>query len=224
MSEDRIRDTGAPARRRPLVLAAPSGTGKTTIARILVEEHDDFVFSTSATTRDPRPGEVDGVDYHFVGRSAFEGMIAAGSFAEWAEVHGRLYGTPRANLEAASVRGESVVLDIDVQGAAQIAASVPEAIRIFILPPDAATMLERLDIRGTESDADVARRLRSALEELARVEEFDAVVVNDRLERSVPEIREIARGEREGRPPKAERARAERLRSDLQAEVAARTG
>jgi guanylate kinase len=206
------------------VLAAPSGTGKTTIARILVEEHDDFVFSISATTRPPRPGELDGVDYHFVDRARFIEMIEAGEFAEWAEVHGRMYGTPRANLEAASARGESVVLDIDVQGAAQIAASVPGSIRLFILPPDAATMLARLGRRGTETEADVARRLRSALEELARVEEFHAVVVNDQLERAVSEIRDIARGVHEGAAPETESARIAALRADLQGEVDARAG
>jgi len=201
----------------PLVLAAPSGTGKTTIARRLVAENDDFVFSISATTRAPRDGEQDGVDYHFVDRQRFEGMIGDDEFAEWADVHGQLYGTPTANLEAASARGDVVVLDIDVQGAAQIQAAIPDVTLVFVLPPDGETMLERLTERGTESRDEVVRRLRSALEELARVYEFDHVVVNDDLDAAVAEVRELAAREREGRSPFSEAQRIDALRKDLAA-------
>jgi len=178
----------------PVVLAAPSGTGKTTLAHRLVGHSPEYVFSVSATTRDPRPGEIDGVDYHFVDRRRFEEMVAADELVEWAEVHGRLYGTPRDELERAAARGAHVVLDIDVQGARQIKARIPDAKLIFILPPDLDTLLGRLTGRGTEDRASMARRLRSALEELQVVEEFDYVVVNDDLERCVEAIRAIVSG------------------------------
>jgi guanylate kinase len=178
----------------PVVLAAPSGTGKTTLAHQLVGHSPEYVFSVSATTRGPRPGEIDGVDYHFVDRRRFEEMVAADELVEWAEVHGKLYGTPREELDRASSRGVHVVLDIDVQGARQIKARIPEAKLIFILPPDLETLLGRLTGRGTEDRASVARRLRSALEELQVVEEFDYVVVNDDLERCVETIRAIVSG------------------------------
>lgn len=202
-------------RARPLVLAAPSGTGKTTIAHRLVDEHDDFVFSISATTRQARDGETDGVDYRFVSRERFHAMIDADEFAEWAEVHGNLYGTPTANLAAASERGETVVLDIDVQGAAQIQAAMPDVTLVFVLPPDATTMLDRITKRGTESDDEVKRRLRSALEELARVYEFERVVVNDDLDTAVADVEAMARGEEAGRRPFDESARIDALRLDL---------
>jgi len=157
------------------------------------------------------------VDYRFVDRARFEEMIEADEFAEWADVHGQLYGTPTANLEAASARGDVVVLDIDVQGAAQIQAAMPDVTLVFVLPPDGATMLERLTARGTESDEQVIRRLRSALEELARVYEFDHVVVNDDLEVAVSEVRELAARERPGRSPFEESARIDALRKDLAA-------
>ena len=209
-------DAGAPpGRARPIVLAAPSGTGKTTIARILVDEEPDFAFSISATTREPRTGEVNGVDYHFVDEARFREMIARGEMAEWAEVHGRLYGTPRRELERAAEAGVHAVLDIDVQGAAQIGASVEDAILVFILPPNAEEMMLRLTSRGTETDDQIQRRLRSALEELGRVGEFHHVVVNSDLDDAVAEARGIARGTGTGRSPSEEAARIEALRADL---------
>jgi guanylate kinase len=176
---------------RPLVLAAPSGTGKTTIARRLVEGSPHFVFSVSATTRPPRPGEVDGTDYEFVSRDEFEAMVARGEMAEWAEVHGELYGTPRRNLEGEAAQGRHVVLDIDVQGAAQIRESFPEAVRIFVLPPSGPEMVRRIGIRASERAPEVARRLRSALRELARAEEFHHVVVNEVLDQTVARVTEL---------------------------------
>jgi guanylate kinase len=180
-----------------VVLAAPSGTGKTTLAHRLVGSSPDYVFSVSATTRRPRSGEIDGVDYHFVDHARFDEMVAGGELVEWAEVHGRLYGTPREELERAAARGVHVVLDIDVQGARQIKARIPEAKLIFVLPPDVETLIGRLTRRGTEDRAGVARRLRSALEELQVVEEFDYVVVNDDLDRCVETIRGIVSGNAE---------------------------
>jgi guanylate kinase len=179
----------------PVVLAAPSGTGKTTLARALVARHERFVFSVSATTRPPRDGERDGVDYEFVDRPTFHGMIRNGALAEWAEVHGRLYGTTRRALDEAAGRGEHVVLDIDVQGARQIRDSVPHAILVFVLPPSVEALLERLAGRGTEEPDEVARRLRTAVEELRAAHEFDYVVVNDDVERCLGRLTGIVEAE-----------------------------
>jgi guanylate kinase len=184
---------GTQRKPRPVVLAAPSGTGKTTIAHRLVEGTGEFVFSVSATTRAPRKGERNGMDYEFIGRPEFEAMVQRGEFAEWAEVHGNLYGTPRRNFEEAAERGEHLVLDIDVQGAKQIRERIPDAFLVFVIPPSAEVLLSRLTKRGTEADDEVARRLRAARRELTRVKDFDHVVVNDDLERAVEEIRRVAR-------------------------------
>jgi guanylate kinase len=177
--------------KRPIVLAAPSGTGKTTIAHRLVEGTPEFVFSVSATTRKPRKGERNGMDYEFMGRSEFEGMRDRGELAEWAEVHGNLYGTPMRNFEEATER--HLVLDIDVQGARQIRKRIPDAILVFVIPPSAEVLVSRLTKRGTEADEEVARRLRAAIRELSSAKDFDHVVVNDDLERAVEEIRAVAR-------------------------------
>ncbi len=181
-------------RAAPVVLAATSGTGKTTLARRLVQDSERYVFSISATTRPPRERERDGVDYHFLSREEFEARAGRGDFAEWAEVHNRLYGTPRSELDAAAERGEHVVLDIDVQGARQLRESVPDAVLIFVLPPSVGILWARLKGRGTETAAEVARRLRSALVELQAVPDFDYVVVNDDLDDCLGEIRRIAEG------------------------------
>jgi len=178
-----------------VVLVAPSGAGKTTLAHRLVAASDRFVFSISATTRAPRGGEQDGVDYYFVSDDDSEAMFDAGELAEWATVHGRLYGTPRAALEAAALRGEHVVLDIDVQGARQIRDSVPDARLIFVLPPSVAVLMKRLTGRGTEGAGEVERRLRSALDELQAASEFEHRVVNDDLDRCLEQIEEIVTGE-----------------------------
>lgn len=181
---------------RPVVLAAPSGAGKTTISRRLVEE-GGFVFSVSATTRPPREGEVQGEDYRFVSREEFRRMIEAGELAEWAQVHGRLYGTPRESLRARD-SGEQVLLDIDVQGARQIREAVPRALLLFILPPSIDTLLDRLQSRGTEDQEEIRRRLATALQELQAAEAFDFFVINDDLDRATKEVRALART---GAPP-----------------------
>jgi guanylate kinase len=178
-----------------VVLAAPSGTGKTTLARRLVRDSEGFCFSVSATTRAPRDGEKDAVDYHFVDRATFDAMAADGRLAEWAEVHGEMYGTPRSELDEAAARGEHVVLDIDVQGARLIRSSVPEAVLVFVLPPSVDALLARLTGRGTEGGEQVARRLHTAMDELQAVAEFDHVVVNDDLERCLDAVRGIVRAE-----------------------------
>ncbi len=196
----------------PVVLVATSGTGKTTLARRLVDGSGSFVFSVSVTTREPREGERDGVAYHFVSRSEFESRVGRGELVEWAEVHDHLYGTPRSEIEAAAGRGEHVVLDIDVQGARQIRDSVPDATLIFVLPPSVGIMMARLTGRGTESRADIARRLRSAMVELQAVPEFDYVVVNDDLDECLEEIRGIVESGVEGEAP---RKNAEEFRAEI---------
>jgi guanylate kinase len=187
--------TGLPYRPCPLILAAPSGTGKTTIAHALVERFENFVFSVSATTRPPRVGERDGVDYHFVDRTRFEEMIRKDELVEWAEVHGNLYGTPRRNLQEAEARGEHVVLDIDVQGAHQLQERVPDSVLIFVFPPSAAALWGRLTARGTEVLSEVRRRLHAAHAELEQAAQFDYIVVNDDLERSISRVRSIVEAE-----------------------------
>jgi guanylate kinase len=177
------------------VLAAPSGTGKTTLARALVRRGAGYTFAVSATTRAPRGEERDTVDYHFVDRPAFRAMVEGGELAEWAEVHGELYGTPRSELVRSAERGEHVVLDIDVQGARQIRRTMHEAVLVFVLPPSLEVLEQRLAARGTEDREAVARRLRTAREELAAATEFDYVVVNDDLDRTLEEIWGIVRAE-----------------------------
>ena len=161
-----------------VAICAPSGVGKTTV-------------SVSATTRSARPGERPGVDYHFVARSEFESMIEQGLLLEWAEVHGNLYGTPQRNLEAAERDGEQLILDIDVQGAAQVVAARPDTVTIFLLPPSFGVLMERLRGRGSEDASRLRRRMETARSELEAMNAFQYVVVNDRLEEAVGRIRSI---------------------------------
>jgi guanylate kinase len=183
------------------VLVAPSGAGKTTMARSLVEGPGPFTFSVSATTRAARPGEIDGDDYHFVTEAEFLDMVERGDLAEWARVHDRYYGTLLRTLEDARRRGEQVVLDIDVQGAFQILERVPDALLIFILPPSGTTLMRRLLGRGTEDPAEIRRRMDTAREELAAARRFSHFVVNDDLDTAVDEVRAIARGDASGSLP-----------------------
>jgi guanylate kinase len=172
----------------PVILSAPSGAGKTTIARQLLEVRKDVGYSVSATTRKPRPGEVDGVSYHFLSTEEFERAVQNGEFAEYARVHGNMYGTLRREVDRVVASHRNVVMDIDVQGATQFAASFPDAVRIFILPPSAETLVERLKDRGTEDSATIATRLRDAIGEIGVIGEFEYVVVNDQLERAVAQV------------------------------------
>jgi guanylate kinase len=178
---------------RPLVLSAPSGAGKTTIARALVEGEEDFSFSVSATTRPPRSYEVDGEDYWFLPREEFLRSVERGEFAEWAEVHGEYYGTPKQSLVEAGRKGCHVVLDIDVQGARQIREAVPEALLLFILPPSVDVLFHRLIGRGTEKEETLRRRLNTALDELRAADAFDFFVINEDLDTAVREVRDLAR-------------------------------
>lgn len=184
------------ARGFPLVIAAPSGAGKTSIARALVERHPEIVFSVSATTRPARAGERDGVDYSFVDEAGFDGMLAAGELLEWAHVHGRRYGTPKGAVRAAIDAGRIVVLDIDVQGARQVKAAFPDAVLVFILPPGGSELKRRLKGRATEGPEQTRNRLRNALAELDGAREFDHIVVNDDLERAIGVVESVVRCER----------------------------
>lgn len=178
----------------PVVLSAPSGAGKTTIAHRLRALRGDVVFSISATTRAPRDAERDGVDYHFVSDDAFRRMIDAGDLMEWAQVHGSYYGTPLRNVDDARSRGQFLVLDIDVQGARQIREKVADAVLVFVLPPSGAALVQRLIGRGSEDDARVQRRLRNALDEIRGAGEFDHVIVNDEVDTAVADVNAILDG------------------------------
>ena len=175
----------------PVILSAPSGGGKTTIARMLLARRPDLGYSVSCTTRAPRQGEEQGRDYYFMTRAEFIAKREQGAFAESAEVHGNLYGTLRAEVERVIASGRHVVMDIDVQGAVQFIRAFPHSVTIFILPPSAEVLLERLRARKTESPAQLAARLQSALQELQQVDEYEYVVMNDDLERAVSSVESI---------------------------------
>ena len=179
----------------PVVLAAPSGAGKTSIARALVEDSEDVVFSVSATTRPARDHEVDGVDYHFLSETDFRAMIEADEFVEWAEVHGHLYGTSRRALQAALDDERFLILDIDVQGAMRMRERVPDVVLVFVLPPSADALVERLTERGSEGQDTVARRIENARGELEQAAQFDYIVVNENLEQAIDEVRSIVSAE-----------------------------
>ncbi|NIR42920.1 MAG: guanylate kinase [Gemmatimonadetes bacterium] len=179
----------------PVAICAPSGAGKTTVCRALLEASDDLLFSVSATTRPPRQGERDGVDYHFVSDEEFRDMAERGALLEWAEVHGRLYGTPRSNLEAAEREGKKLVLDIDVQGARQVVKARSDTVTVFLLPPSFAVLMERLRGRGSEKGERLRRRMETARGELDAAMTFQYVVVNDRLDEAVAAVRSILDGE-----------------------------
>lgn len=175
----------------PLILSSPSGAGKTTIARELLRRRNDLGYSVSCTTRPPRPAEIDGTDYFFLTPEAFLAARDKGEFAESAEVHRHLYGTLRREVDRVLASGRNVVMDIDVQGTRQLVEAYPKAVLVFILPPNAGVMLERLKARGTESVESLDRRLRTAVAELKAVGMYHYVVVNDDLERAVDAVSKI---------------------------------
>jgi len=177
------------------VISAPSGTGKSTVARRLLERQAGLEFSVSFTTRRRREGEQDGVDYHFVTRQAFEELIDAGALLEWADVFGQLYGTGRDATRQALERGRSLLLDIDVQGARQLRASGIPSVSVMLLPPDRATLERRLRQRGSESGPDLARRLAQARDEVEEYRFFDYVVVNREVGPTAEELEAIVRAE-----------------------------
>jgi guanylate kinase len=172
----------------PIILSSPSGGGKTTIARHLLERRRDVGYSVSCTTRAPRPREVDGKDYYFLTRDEFIQRRLAGDFAESAEVHGNLYGTLRSEVARVLGKGQHVIMDIDVQGARQIREAFPTSVTVFVLPPSGEVLLERLRKRKTESPQQLVSRLNSALRELRAVEEYEYVVVNDDLDHAIQSV------------------------------------
>ena len=179
----------------PIILSSPSGGGKTTIARELLERRNDVGYSVSCTTREPRAGEIDGRDYYFLTRDEFLAKRTAGEFAESAEVHGKLYGTLKTEIQRILGERKHVVMDIDVQGARQIVAAFPTSVTVFVLPPSGEVLLERLRKRKSESPQQLVVRLNSALQELRAVDEYEYVVVNDELDRAVRAVGSIVDAE-----------------------------
>jgi len=171
-----------------VVIAGPSGVGKGTVHARVLSALDDAVLSVSATTRAPRPGELDGSAYHFVSGTGFEELVSTDALLEWATYAGHRYGTPRGPVDDAVAAGKVVLLDIEVQGALQVKEHDPAALLVFLRPPSLEELERRLRGRGTESDEAVARRMARAREELAAAHHFDVTVVNDDLDRCVAEV------------------------------------
>lgn len=181
---------GGPDGGRVVVLSGPSAVGKSTVVRCVRERVPALYFSVSATTRAPRPGEVDGVDYSFVSTEAFQLLIDSGELLEWAEIHGGLHrsGTPARPVRDAASAGRPVLIEVDLAGARAVKAALPDALTVFLAPPDWAALESRLVGRGTETPEVMARRLATAKAELAAQNDFDVVVVNSRLESACAEL------------------------------------
>jgi guanylate kinase len=179
------------------VMSSPSGAGKTTLSRRLLESDPAISMSISVTTRTPRPGEVDGKDYHFISKDQFEAMIAGGELLEWANVFGNLYGTPREPVETALDHGRDVLFDIDWQGTQQLSQAMPEdLVRLFILPPAPDALRQRLIKRAQDTSAVIAKRMAEAAREISHWPEYDYVVVNDEIERAHNQVVAILTAER----------------------------
>jgi len=176
------------------VIAAPSGAGKTSLMRALLERRPGLSFSVSCTTRAPRPHEQNGRDYHFISRAEFERLVQADAFIEHADVFGNLYGTLRATVESALAEGRDLILEIDWQGANQVRRRLPEAIQIFILPPSRSELEARLRKRGTDSPEAIARRLAESVSEMSHWREFDYVVINGDFDQALAEMEAIFDG------------------------------
>ncbi|MFN6461252.1 MAG: guanylate kinase [Nostoc sp. DedVER02] len=176
---------------RLIVLTGPSGVGKGTLMRSLLKRHPELYFSVSATTRSPRPGEIDGKNYYFVSRTKFEQLVAEGEFLEWAEFAGNYYGTPREAVLNQIQSGKLVVLEIELEGARQIRASFPSALSIFILPPSFEELEKRIRSRAQDSEEAIARRLLRAKEEIQAADEFDIEIVNDDFETALNDIERV---------------------------------
>jgi len=190
-------DEAHPRRGLMLMVVSPSGVGKTSLTRRLIADHQDLHLSISATTRDPRPGEHEGRDYHFVDRKAFDEMVEQQAFLEWAEVYEHRYGSPKAPIMAALARGESILFDIDFQGAMSIAEFAPkDSVKIYILPPSLAEMDRRLHARSQDSEEVIQKRLKRAKSEIARWQDFDYVILNDDFDRAYAELAHIYHAER----------------------------
>jgi guanylate kinase len=192
MMQDSSSDTG-----HLFVISAPSGTGKTTLCRLLLDAFDTIGYSVSHTTRAPRPGEVDGRDYFFVSTEAFETMIRDNALIEWASVHGNYYGTSSAFVRQCLEKGRDILLDIDVQGAARIREQYPDAVTIFIMPPSMDALRERLNARATDSPAVIETRIRNAEEEIRQKDCYRHVIVNDDLDTAKHELFTLIRSYRD---------------------------
>ena len=178
------------------VLSSPSGAGKSTIARMLMETEDGVAMSVSATTRPIRPGERDGVDYHFVSDATFDEMVAQGAFLEWAHVFGHRYGTLKSEVLKVIESGRDVLLDIDWQGTQQLKQVDPDIVRVFILPPSMGELERRLRARGTDSDEVIARRMARAAAEISHWAEYDYVLINNDAEKCRELVENILKAER----------------------------
>jgi guanylate kinase len=177
-----------------IVLTGPSGVGKGTLLAALLARQPELYLSISATTRQPRGGETDGVEYYFYTRDRFETAIAAGELLEWAEFAGNYYGTPIAPVKEGIAEGRSIILEIEVEGARQIGRIFPDALRVFVLPPDMAELENRIRERGTESDEAIARRLHHAWSEVAAADEFDVQIVNDDFNLALDRLEQVVMG------------------------------
>ncbi|WP_446395767.1 guanylate kinase [Coleofasciculus sp. E1-EBD-02] len=173
---------------RLIVITGPSGVGKGTLVRLLLTRHPQLYLSISTTTRQPRPGEVEGQHYYFVSQDTFQEMVSANELLEWAEYAGNYYGTPRKPVEQHIQRGESVLLEIELEGARQIQQTFTTALRIFILPPNMAELEQRIRGRGKDSEDAIARRLERAKAEIEAADEFDLQIVNDNLEEALSKL------------------------------------
>ena len=191
-----------------LTLVGPSGTGKSTLAKKLLQEFPEFALSVSYTTRAARIGEVDGQHYHFIEPARFNEMIERDLFLEWAEVHGNFYGTSREPVEAARGTSGGIVFDVDYQGARQIRARTGDIVGVFILPPSMVELERRLRARGTDTDEVIAKRMRKAAAEIEHYPVFDYLIVNDTLDHAYDELRSIVVAERGRRWRRAHRAEA----------------
>ena len=183
---------------RLFIVSAPSGAGKSTLCRILLERLPGLRYSISATTRTPRKGERDGVDYRFTDVATFKAGIQAKRWAEWAEVHGNYYGTSADFIDRERAAGHDVLLDIDVQGAAQLRIAYPGAITIFIMPPSSAVLRQRMEQRGADPPEIIDRRMANAEKEMAQRNAYRHIIVNDRLEAAADALISIVRGHQQG--------------------------
>ena len=204
----------------PVIMSSPSGVGKTTIARMLLQRRTDVGYSVSCTTRQPRPGEENGRDYFFWTEDQFIEARGRGEFAESADVHGRMYGTLRSEVDRVLHQGRYVIMDIDVQGAAQFVRVFPESVLIFLLPPSAGVLVERLEGRKSETRDALSMRLRNAIAELREATLYDYLIVNDDLERAIRYVSSVIDAEtvRRTRDPEAP-ARVASLIADLSAAI-----
>ncbi len=182
------------SRGKLFVVSAPSGAGKTSLVRALIESRNDVAVAVSHTTRNMRPGEIDGTNYHFIGKTVFQKMVSENAFLEWATVFDNFYGTSRQEVERILDNGQHLILEIDWQGADQIRQQHPEALSIFILPPSLLILRQRLESRGQDDAATVAKRTSAAIEEISHCKSFDYILINDKFEDALVDLNAIVGG------------------------------